>query len=425
MKIYIETYGCQMNVSDSELVASILTHSGYEITKDIELSDVILFNTCSVREHAEDRVLGRISNELSRKKHNPNLKIGVLGCMAQRMGKRLIEEYSGIDYVVGVDQYAELPQILRTDSGHTLDFNVHELYNDITPIHANNKCGFVTISRGCDNYCTYCIVPHVRGRERSRPHQEILKEVRFAVSKGIKDITLLGQNVNSYSDGDISFPILLDMVNEIDDLFRIRFVTSHPKDLSLDLIMSMQKNHKVCEHIHLPLQSGSSEVLKRMNRQYSIVDYISKVESLRKTIPNVSITTDLIVGFPGETESQFKETLKVVQEVKFDYSFCFKYSPRSGTKAAEYVDQVEESIRLERLQILIDLQRDITLKKFKGMIGMPVEIYVESLSKKNSSHVSGKTRDNKVAVVSGDYSLIGTLVQAKVVGATAGTLICE
>ncbi|MDD3535094.1 MAG: tRNA (N6-isopentenyl adenosine(37)-C2)-methylthiotransferase MiaB [Candidatus Cloacimonetes bacterium] len=425
MKYYIETYGCQMNVSDSELVASILNTAGHDAAADIDSADVLLFNTCSVREHAEERVLGRISNEKHRKKAKPKFKIVLLGCMAQRIGKRLLETDTGIDYVVGVDNYRQLPSILAGEAHYALDFDTKEVYRELQPVHSNKHLGFVTIMRGCNNFCSYCIVPYVRGRERSRPYEDILQDMQIAIGQGIKDITLLGQNVNSYNYNGLSFPELLRRLNDIKGYYRLRFITSHPKDLSDELIKVMRDCDKVCEHIHLPLQSGDPEILKKMNRGYSYQHYLERIISLRQQVPDIAITTDLIAGFPGESEAQFEATLNAMREIEYDYAFCFKYSERSGTLAATSAEQLPESVRLERLQRMIDLQREITLKKFRAEIGKTVEVFVEDFSKKSKAQVSGKTRDFKIAVLSGDASLIGSLQYAKVLDATSGTLICE
>ncbi len=424
MKFYIETYGCQMNVSDSELVSSILLNAGWEIASEIDAADLILFNTCSVRKHAEDRVLGRISNERHRKQLKPALKIAVLGCMAQRMGKRLLENDIGVDFVVGVDQYQDLPALLEQDRGADTEFDFQQIYPGLRPLHADKTCAFVTIMRGCDNFCSYCIVPHVRGRERSVDFGQILSEVQVCGDKGLKDVTLLGQNVNSYRWGDYDFPRLLRELNQVDSIHRLRFITSHPKDLSDELIAVMATSDKVCEHIHLPLQSGDNEVLKAMNRKYSVEDYLLLVEKLRAAIPKISVTTDLIAGFPGETESGFLQTLRVMSAIKYDHAFCFKYSKREGTSACGLPNQVPEAERLRRLQQMIELQREITLSKFSAQVGRTVEVYVESLSRKSKQQVSGKTRDYKIAVLSGDANDIGKLKTAKVIKATAGTLIC-
>lgn len=417
-----------MNVADSELVTSMLIDAGHTPVSSIDDAEVILFNTCSVRQHAEDRVLGRISNEKYRKRTQHGLKIGIIGCMAQRMGKRLMDIESGVDFVVGVDQYHELGRILEEtkpiDSEYT-EMDSGQIYKGIRPQREDKHCGFVTIMRGCDNFCSYCIVPYVRGRERSRPADEIIFEVQDATLKGLRDITLLGQNVNSFSYQGLDFPDLLKELNQIDSLWRLRFVTSHPKDLSDKLIRTMADCDKVCEHIHLPMQSGDDEVLRQMNRKYDSTHYRNLIYKLRESIPEIAITTDVMVGFPGETEAQFQNTLRLVKELEFDYAFCFKYSFRDGTAAAEYQHQIPEQIRLGRLQQLIDLQREITLRKFQSQIGKTVEVYVESLSRKSELQVSGKTRDFKIAVLDGTEDQIGTLVRAKVTAATAGTLICQ
>lgn len=426
MRFYIETYGCQMNVADSELISSILSQAGHTAAQSLDEADLLLFNTCSVRAHAEERVLGRISNEKSRKKTNPNLKIALLGCMAQRIGKRLLENDLGIDYVVGVDQYDQLPALLAEaeHNSYRLDLDSAQVYPDLMPIHQDKTCGFVTIMRGCNNFCSYCIVPHVRGRERSRPWQDILCDVQTAVKQGLKDITLLGQNVNSYHDGVLDFPALLKQLNEVPGIERLRFITSHPKDLSDKLIEVMASCDKVCEHIHLAMQSGNNRILQEMNRKYTAEHFLNLVSKLRKAIPEIGLTTDIIAGFPSESDAEFADTLSIMREIRFDYAFCYKYSPREGTAAASFANQIPEAIRLSRLQAMIDLQREITLEKFQARIGEQVEVYVEDFSRKSKLQVSGKTRDFKIAVLSGDASDIGTLKKAMVVRASSGTLIC-
>lgn len=426
MKFIIETYGCQMNVADSELVTSILMEAGHTAVTDIEEADLILFNTCSIRQHAEDRVLGRISNERNRKKSKSGLKIGVIGCMAQRIGTELMHKNLGIDFVAGVDQYDKLVQIIDEHDQHEhLNFDESQIYDYIQPQHQTSICGFVTIVRGCNNFCSYCIVPYVRGRERSRPYESILKDIRNAASNGIQDITLLGQNVNSYHHQGMSFDKLLKRLNDETDISRFRFVTSHPKDLSDDLIEVMANADKVCEHIHLPVQSGDNETLSRMNRKYSIEHYLGLIQKLRSAIPDIAITTDVIAGFPGETDSQFENTIEVMREIGFDYAFCFKYSNRDGTLAAGYQGQIDEKIRLERLQKLIEIQRHSTKQKFESQIGRIVEVLVEGKSKHGGNQLSGKTRDFKICVFEGDDNQVNHLVKVKVTKATAGTLIGE
>ncbi|MEN6445782.1 MAG: tRNA (N6-isopentenyl adenosine(37)-C2)-methylthiotransferase MiaB [Candidatus Cloacimonas sp.] len=426
MKFYIETYGCQMNVADSELIAAILTEAGHKEANQIEDADLLLFNTCSVRAHAENRVLGRIRSESSRKKDNPNLKIGVVGCMAQRIGKELIDNYLTMDFVVGVDQYANLPDIIEKciKENYWLDFDEKQIYKGIQPTYQNAYSAFVTIMRGCNNFCSYCIVPYVRGRERSRPWQDIVEETILAGKQGRKDITLLGQNVNSYNDNEMKFPGLLTKLNKLDEIYRLRFITSHPKDLSDELIEVLSTSANVCEHIHLPLQSGSDKILKAMNRKYTAMYYLDLIHKLHKAIPNIAITTDIMTGFPDETDSDFQDTIDVMKQVGFDDVFCYKFSPRPGTAAASMKNQVSESEGLNRLQRMIDLQRNISLQKNKAKIGKKVEVYVENYSKKSVDIVSGKTRDFKVAVLPGTESDFGTLKTVEVKDATASTLIC-
>ncbi len=416
-----------MNLSDSELITGILLEAGHELADSINDTDLLLFNTCSVRSHAEERVLGRISNENSRKQNQRGLKIAVVGCMAQRMGKSLIEKGIGVDFVIGVDQYQDIPAIISSEfeDPFKVDMDSTQIYHQFLPKHQSKTCGFITIMRGCNNFCSYCIVPYVRGRERSRPLADIYQDTLQAARQGLKDITLLGQNVNSYSYDGHSFADLLAELIKIEELYRLRFITSHPKDLSDQLIEVMASNPKISKHIHLPLQSGDSGVLERMNRQYSYEHYQQLIDKLRKAMPEIAITTDLIAGFPGESEAQFQNTLQAMQTIQFDHAFCFKYSNRDGTTAAEFPDQIPESVRLARLQEMIELQRSITLNKFQAQIGKEVEIYIEDISKKSEHKISGKTDDYKIAVVSGDKTQIGSLVKAIVRDATAGTLICD
>jgi tRNA-2-methylthio-N6-dimethylallyladenosine synthase len=426
MKFYLETYGCQMNVADSELVTTILLESGNQAVIDIKQADVIIFNTCSVRKHAEDRVLGRIANERNRKKDRPDIKIGIIGCMAQRIGEELTKKGIGIDFAVGVDQYDKLPYLINHGSNiSSYELDDSQLYNSIQPSHANAVCGFVTIMRGCNNFCSYCIVPYVRGRERSRSYDDIANDVQLAADKGIRDITLLGQNVNSYYWNYLNFPTLLTRLARIDGIFRLRFITSHPKDLTDELIDVMATSDKVCEHIHLPMQSGDNEILKKMNRNYAIETYLNLVSKLRNAIPRIAITTDIIAGFPNETERQFKNTLAAVQQIGFDYAFCFKYSNRLGTSSAMLDDQLTEETRLSRLKTLINLQRLQTKLKFDAMVGTNVEVLIEGESKLAGEQLSGKTRDFKICVLNGDKKLIGHLVKTKVIKSTPGTLIGE
>ena len=426
MKVFIETYGCQMNVADSELAASILKDAKIDMVEQIDDADVILFNTCSVRQHAEDRVLGRISNEMSRKREK-DIRIGVMGCMAQRLSMELHKMNTNIDFVIGTDQYRKLPDILRNQfPKQTFDsdteVNDRQIYQHIYPEHLGKFNAFITIMRGCNNFCSYCIVPYTRGRERSRPVKDILEDVRKAGEKGFKDITLLGQNVNSYHYDGVDFASLLKRVNTIEVIERIRFITSHPKDLSDEVIRVMADSDKVCEHLHLAMQSGDDEILKRMNRGYSSEQFYEITQKLHEAMPEIAITTDIIAGFPGETETQFRRTYDLMKKIEFDYAFTFKYSLREGTKAALFKDQIDEGIRLQRLQELIMLQQKITTGKYKAQIGKIKEIYVEKISKKNPDELSGKSRDFKITVFKGDSSLIGQFHKVKINDAQGWTL---
>ena len=415
-----------MNVADSELVSTILQNNKFQIAKNVRETDVIIFNTCSVRQNAEDRVLGRISNEMSRKSKQ-NLKIGVIGCMAQRLQNKLHAMNKEIDFVVGVDQYKQIPKIIENlfENGNfqkaTL-VNSNEIYENLYPNRGGELNAFVTIMRGCNNFCSYCIVPHTRGRERSRPLDDILQEVKIAGKNGFKDVTLLGQNVNSYFFEGTNFAQLLRNINGIKTIERIRFVTSHPKDLSDEVISTMTECDKVCEHLHLAMQSGDDDILAKMNRGYTAEHYLEIVQKLRKAMPEIAITTDIIAGFPGETEEQFQKTYDLMKKIEFDYAFTFKYSPREGTKAAEFTNQIDEEIRLNRLQQLIILQQDITKDKYKKQIGKIKEIYVEKISKKSTDEVAGKSRDFKITVFKGDKPLIGQFVKVKIIDAAGWTL---
>jgi len=426
-KFYIRTYGCQMNVADSELVAGILSDAGYQKTNIIDDADIIIFNSCTVRQHAEDRVLGRITAEAKRKKQNQDMLIGLIGCVAQRKGEELLEEIKSLDFVVGTDQYRQLPEIIskcmfRNEHLFADIQNNIENYENIYPVRNKGVNAFVTIMRGCDNFCSYCIVPYVRGRERSRNHKEILLEIKNVGKEDFKDVTLLGQNVNSYDDGEYTFPELLKEASQISTIERLRFVTSHPKDISDKVIEVIAKEPKLCEHLHLPMQSGSNSILKKMNRKYTSEKYLGIIHKLRNAIPNIAITTDVMVGFPGETEEDFLQTYNLMKQIRFDYAFTFKYSPREVTAAASYSEQVPEDVRLERLKKLIELQEQITFEKYQEQIGRTVQVYVEHTSKKSDKELSGRTRDNKIAVFPGDKKLIGTFVDIEIIDATGWTL---
>jgi tRNA-2-methylthio-N6-dimethylallyladenosine synthase len=416
-RIYIETYGCQMNLADSEIVLGIMKKHGYSLTDDISKADVILVNTCSVREHAEQRVIGRLSSFLRYKKRKPDLVIGVLGCMAERLKKRLIEEENLADIVVGPDEYRKLPQLVSDAfAGHkgiAVKLSKVETYDDITPLRTEGISAWITVMRGCDKFCTFCVVPFTRGRERSRPLDSIVKEVEMLSSQGYREVTLLGQNVNSYRDGNYDFADLLSAVARVDRNMRIRFTTSHPKDMSDKLIQTIAEHPNICNYIHLPVQSGSDRILELMNRTYDRKHYLELVRKIRETIPGVSLSTDIIAGFPTETEEDHKMTLSLLEEVRFDGAFMFKYSPREGTKAYAMGDDVPDEVKVRRLTEIIELQQKISYEINQELIGKEVEVLVEGESKRSPEQWMGRTDTNKVvifpkleSVKPGDYVIV-------------------
>jgi len=423
---FIETYGCQMNKNDSERIATILLNHGYLPADTQDKADIILINTCSVREHAENRALGRAQGLAAWKQNSSSKKLGIIGCTAQRMGKELFEMISHVDFIIGPDQYRHIPEIIENSdkqpSINTQSQN-DETYEKIYPkINHTSVSGFVTISRGCSNFCSYCIVPYTRGQVRSRNSTDIVKEIKYLVGAGKSEMVLLGQNVNTYFDGKYHFPDLLKIVSKIQGVLRIRFLTSHPKDLSEDILQVIQKEENICPHLHLPVQSGSTRILDLMNRQYSREDYIHLVAKARHMIPELSLTTDIMVGFPGETERDFQKTVDLIKEIRFDNAYLYKYSPRPGTKAATMKNHIPEKIRLHRLNTIIQLQRRISLKKKKTMIGKEVEVIPETFSKHSHSELWGKTSTNYDIVFPGDKAVIGNLVSIKLKECRGATL---
>jgi len=414
---FIETYGCQMNKNDSERIAAILLNHGYKQAHTIENADIIIINTCSVREHAENRALGRARGLSGWKKEFPARRLGIVGCSAQRMGKELINKIPHVDFILGPDQYRLFPDIINQSYNKPVintHFNHSETYESIySKTNNNSVSSFVTISRGCSNFCSYCIVPYTRGRVRSRNSDDIIKEIKYLVSSGKSEIILLGQNVNSYHDGKYSFSDLLKKVSKIPKVLRVRFMTSHPKDLTQDILKVMQQEKKVCSHLHLPVQSGSTRILSLMNRQYTREEYIKLVTQARTMIPQLSLTTDIMVGFPNETDTDFQETVRLMKEICFDDAFLYYYSPRPGTKAASMKNQVSKNIKLKRLDSIIQLQRKISLTKKKKMIGKKVEVMPETYSKYSRNELLGKTSTNYNIVFPGDNSIIGNLVSIK------------
>ncbi|MFH1395174.1 MAG: tRNA (N6-isopentenyl adenosine(37)-C2)-methylthiotransferase MiaB [Candidatus Omnitrophota bacterium] len=429
-KVYMKTFGCQMNMRDSEIILEMLQDAGYGVAASIEEADIALFNTCSVRQHAEDRVIGNIQKLAGRKKKNPGFVIGVLGCMAARHGEMLFKEYPYLNIVAGPNSLYEVSELLGKVLGS--GEKVSALKNKKRP---RKKVGnqywnggfsaFVNIMYGCNNYCSYCIVPYVRGREVSRPKNDILDEIKELVDKGAREITLLGQNVNSYGKGltnKITFPELLEAVNGINGVERIRFTTSHPKDAGKSLFRAMHDLDKVCESLHLPLQSGSNKILDLMNRKYSYEDYLKKIHLLRSMVPDVGLSTDIVVGFPSEKESDYKDTYKALEEIEYNSAFIFKYSPRPPALSSCLVDDVPEEVKKERNNELLALQKRIAYKKNKSLMGTRQEVLIEKVSRMSDKEMAGRTRGNIACVVQGDENLIGQLVQVEITGNSAYTL---
>lgn len=399
--VYIETYGCQMNKYDSEIVAGILTKSGCRITDDTRKASVILINTCSVRAHAEIRALGRLNTFAGWKSVCPERKLGIIGCTAQRLGRDLLEKKPFLDFVIGPDEYQRLPELIangHSDSSAHVQLSTEETYAEVQPLRRPGITGWISVMRGCNNFCSYCIVPYTRGRERSRPAGSIIAEIESMVRAGFVEVTLLGQNVNSYFDGSVHFAELLDKASRIEGMLRIRFMTSHPKDLTEHILDIMASRDAICPHLHLPVQSGSNRILSLMNRDYTRDRYLRCIESARDKIPGIAITSDIMVGFPGETESDFNDTLNLVKNVEFDDAYTYRYSPREGTKAARMEGLVGEQERLDRLDTLIRVQRTITLEKKRALIGSRVNVLPESTSKKSPHEWMGKTPGNQVVV---------------------------
>ena len=397
---HIHTYGCQMNVADSELVESILIDQGYYNSNDPSKADAIFINTCSIREHAEDKVHSQLGRYELIKKETPDVIIGVLGCMAQSLKHDLLEKRSFVDIILGPDSYRRLPELLKRSEGNPQSLvdtklSRFEVYDDLFPSRNEGINAWISIMRGCDKFCTFCIVPFTRGRERSRNTLSILEEAKEAVKQGYKEITLLGQNVNSYHYEDYQFHHLLEAVAGVPGIQRIRYTSPHPQDITEELLSTMSKHKNICNYIHLPLQAGSDKILKRMNRTYTKSHFLSLVQRIRDILPDVGISTDIIVGFPGETDEDFGQTIEVMNEVKFDSAFNFKYSSRRGTKASEYEDKVQEEIKQQRLEQVIDLQKKHTLERNMDLVGKLQAVLVEKESKMSSDYWAGRTDSNK------------------------------
>ena len=431
-KLFVETYGCQMNVGDSEIVVSLMQREGYVYTDRIEQADVILINTCSIRDNAEQRIWGRL-NELKRyRKARPGLIVGILGCMAERLREQLLEGPWGVDVVAGPDAYRDLPRLVREAEAGGKGVNVllstEETYAEIAPVRLdrNGVSAFVAIMRGCNNFCSYCVVPYTRGRERSRDAATIVAEAQSLFDNGYREVTLLGQNVNSYRAGEVDFPELLRRVASISPLLRVRFATSHPKDMSDRLLETMASMPNICRAIHLPAQSGATSMLERMNRKYTREWYLDRIAAIRRYMPDCAITTDLIAGFSGETEEEHAATLSLMREVGYSWAFMFKYSERPGTFAQRNLpDDVPDEVKSRRLQEIIALQNDLSLESNRRDVGREFEVLVGSESRRNSGQLSGRTSQNKVVVFDRGNHRIGDYVRVRVTGCTSATLLGE
>ncbi|HXF99754.1 MAG TPA: tRNA (N6-isopentenyl adenosine(37)-C2)-methylthiotransferase MiaB [Bacteroidota bacterium] len=401
-RVYIETYGCQMNLADSEVVGGILSKEGYAFTSELSEADVILVNTCAIRDNAEQRIHGRLGLFSSYKRRKPSTVVGILGCMAERLRTKLVEEEQVVDLVVGPDEYRKLPLLIENafvgEKGVATRLSRVENYEDIVPLRTDGVCAWISVMRGCDKFCSFCVVPFTRGRERSRSLASVVEEVRGLVSRGFREVTLLGQNVNSYRDGDHDFADLLHHVAAVDPLLRVRFTTSHPQDMSDKLIETIATHDNICKYIHLPVQSGSDRILRLMNRSYTVEHYVKLVERIRAAMPGVSLSTDIISGFPTETEEDHRMTMDLVREIRYDGAYTFKYSPRENTKAWEMNDDVPEHVKGERVFQISELQRTISLELNRRMIGTVERILVEGPSKKSDTEWMGRTDTNKTVI---------------------------
>jgi len=431
-KLFIETYGCQMNVGDTEIIISILQQHGYIYTEEQAEADVILINTCSIRDNAEQRIWGRLSEMRRLKKQKPSLVVGIVGCMAERLNDKLLEEGTGVDIVAGPDAYRDLPKLLKEaeagQKGVNVLLSLEETYAEIAPVRIdkNGVSAFIAIMRGCNNFCSYCVVPYTRGRERSRDAETILAEARSLFENGYREVTLLGQNVNSYHCGEVDFPELMCRVAEISPLLRVRFATSHPKDMSDRLLEVMASKPNICRAIHLPAQSGSTAMLERMNRKYTREWYLDRIAAIRRYMPDCAITTDVIAGFAGETEEEHQETLSLMREVGYDFAFMFKYSERPGTFAQRNLgDDVPDEVKSRRLQEIIALQNELGLESYRRDVGKEFEVLVEGESRRNAEQLFGRTSQNKVVVFDRGDHKAGDYVRVRVTGCTSATLFGE
>jgi tRNA-2-methylthio-N6-dimethylallyladenosine synthase len=427
-RVFLETYGCQMNVADSEMMAGVLERAGLTLVDRAEDADAVLLNTCAIREHAELRVLGRLGEFARLKQRNPALVVGVAGCMAQHLRQRLLSGSRVLDLVVGPDGYRHLPDLLRRAANEpvaAVRLDRDETYGDLEPRREPGVRAWITAQRGCDKFCTYCVVPYTRGRERSLPLEDLVRQVRTAVAEGFREIVFLGQTVNSYHDGVHDFADLLRAAANVDGVLRLRFTSPHPADVNDRLIETIAACDKVCPQVHLPLQSGSEPILRAMQRTYTLETYFGIVERLRAAIPGVGLSTDIIVGFPGESADDFQRTLDVMHAIRFDSAFLFKYSARPDTRAFKWQETVSEEEKSRRLAVLIDAQQQISAAINDRWIGRETEVLIESHARKNDDQLYGKNPQFKTVVFPDDGSAIGTLRRVRVIAATPLTLIGE
>jgi tRNA-2-methylthio-N6-dimethylallyladenosine synthase len=425
-RVYIETYGCQMNVADSELVGGILRNYGYDFTREISEADVVLVNTCAIRENAEQRVYGRLGLFSGYKRKNPDVVVGVLGCMAERLRVKLVDQEKLVDLVVGPDEYRRLPDLIARafegEKGLAVRLSRVENYDDIVPLRTDGVLAWVSVMRGCDKFCSFCVVPFTRGRERSRPVHSVVDEVTTLAASGYREVTLLGQNVNSYRDGDSDFADLIARVAAVDCSVRVRFTTSHPEDMSDKLIETIASTENICKHVHLPVQSGSDRVLHAMSRTYTVKHYLRLVDKIRRAMPAGSLSTDFISGFPTETLDDHEKTMNLAREVRYDGAFTFKYSARENTKARDMNDDVSEEEKGRRVQEITDLQHRISLEHNRRLIGRAERILVEGESRKSTVEYMGRTDTNRTVVFPRNGESRGEYITVRIERANSATL---
>lgn len=432
--LYVETYGCQMNTSDSEIVQGIMSKSGYVIADKPDNADVILLNTCSIRDNAERKIYERLEHLKFYKKRNRNLIVGILGCMAERLRTELIEEKKLVDLIIGPDEYRKVPQLVENayygEKGIAVKLSRVETYDDIIPLRTEGNSAWVSVTRGCDKFCTYCVVPFTRGRERSRSLESIVDEAKYLWDSGFREITLLGQNVNSFFDEALKadFADLLSATAQAVPKMRIRYSTSHPEDMSNKLIETMAEFSNICKYVHLPFQSGSNRVLELMNRTYTAEHYLERIEKIKSLMPNCALSTDIIAGFPTETDKDHEATLDLMRKVRYDGAYMFKYSPREGTKSFKMGDDIPDEVKTSRLNDIIDLQQKMSYEKNQATIGNIESVLVEGASKRNPADWNGRTDSNKVVIFPHDENanyIVGDIILAKINRATSGTLFGE